>query len=176
MKTEKLKQDISRRSFTRRASTIATAAMIVPRYVLGGPNYSPPSEKLNIASIGVGGKGAGDVRTLSDHNIVALCDVDWERAAKTFKLFPKAKRYRDFRKMLEEMDNKIDAVTVSTPDHIHFPASMKAVQMKKHIYTQKPLTHSILEARKLTEAAREAGVATQMGIDEQDTEASRILC
>lgn len=152
------------------------AFTIVPRQVLAGTGHTPPSEKLNIACIGAGGKGAGDVQAVSSQNIVALCDVDEVRAAETFKKFPNVRKYHDFRRMLEELDGQIDAVTVSTPDHIHYPASMMAVKMKKHVYCQKPLTHSILEARKLTEAAREAGVATQMGIDEQDNEGSRVLC
>ncbi len=120
--------------------------------------------KLNVACIGVGGKGRGDVGDVSGENIVALCDVDLSKAAGSFKRHPKAKQYRDFRKMLLEMDDQIDAVTVSTPDHMHFPASMMAVKMGKHVFCQKPLTHTIEEARLLAEAAREHKVATQMGI------------
>lgn len=120
--------------------------------------------KLNIACIGVGGKGESDVRGVSGENIVALCDVDAARAAKTFEKYPDVPRYTDFRQMLREMDDQIDAVTVSTPDHMHFPAAMMAVQMGKHVFVQKPLTHTIEEARRLTAAAREHGVATHMGI------------
>jgi predicted dehydrogenase len=120
--------------------------------------------KLNIACIGVGGKGDSDVRGVSSQNIVALCDVDEKRAAGSFKRFPNAKRYKDFRKMLIEMDDQIDAVTVSTPDHMHFPAAMMAIKMGKHVFVQKPLTHTIAEAREIREAARKHKVATHMGI------------
>ncbi|PYI87408.1 MAG: oxidoreductase, partial [Verrucomicrobia bacterium] len=117
---------------------------------------------LNIAAIGAGGKGDVDVAGCDSENIVALCDVDVNRAADTFKKHPSAKRYKDFRVMLEK-EKSIDAVTVSTPDHMHFPASMMAIKLRKHVYCQKPLTHTIAEARKLTEAARRYKVATQMG-------------
>jgi predicted dehydrogenase len=120
--------------------------------------------KLNIACIGVGGKGASDVNGVASENIVALCDVDEKRGAQTFKKYPNAKRYQDFRKMLLEMDDQIDAVTVSTPDHMHFTAAMMAIKMGKHVFVQKPLTHTVAEAREIAEAARKHKVATQMGI------------
>ena len=120
--------------------------------------------KLNIAAIGVGGKGASDVAGLASENIVALCDVDFNRGKRSFDRFPEAKRYKDFRRMLMEMDEQIDAVSISTPDHMHFPAAMMAVNMGKHVFVQKPLTHTIEEARALTEAARKHQVATHMGI------------
>lgn len=120
--------------------------------------------KLNIACIGVGGKGNSDVAAVAGENIVALCDVDFERAKGTFEKYPQAKRYKDFRRMLMEMDDQIDAVTISTPDHMHFPAAMMAIKMGKHVFVQKPLAHTIEEARSLTEAARKHQVATHMGI------------
>ncbi len=120
--------------------------------------------KLNVACIGIGGKGSSDVRAMARENIVALCDVDFGRARNTFDRFPQAKRYRDFRRMLMELDDQIDAVTVSTPDHMHFPPAMMAVKMGKHVFVQKPLTHTIEEARVLAEAARKHQVATHMGI------------
>jgi predicted dehydrogenase len=172
---KRIKKEVSRRRFLQSAAGVA-GFTIVPRCVLGGRGYTAPNERLNIACIGVGGKGAGDVGAVSSENIVALCDVDEVRAAGTFKRFANVKKYRDFRRMLEELDSKIDAVTVSTPDHVHYPAAMMAVRMKKHVYCQKPLTHSVVEARRLTEASRRAGVATQMGIDEQANEGSRLLC
>jgi len=147
-----MKRQMSGRGFLRSAATGAAAFTIVPRRVLGGPKRTPPSEELNIACIGVGGKGAGDVGALSGENIVALCDVDEVHAAETFKRFPKVRKYRDFRKMLDEMDKQVDAVTVSTPDHIHYPAAMMAVQMGKHVYCQKPLTHSNLAQSAITES------------------------
>ena len=166
---------ISRRNFLGSAVVTAAAFTIVPRHVLGGNGYTPPSEKLNIAGIGVGGQGAHDLSQVSSENIVALCDVDWEHAADTFNRFPRAKKYRDFRKMLEKQKD-IDAVVVATPDHTHAVISMMAIKMDKHVYCEKPLTHSIYEARKVTEAARERGVATQMGNQGQASEATRLIC
>ncbi|UCE47772.1 MAG: Gfo/Idh/MocA family oxidoreductase, partial [Phycisphaerales bacterium] len=120
--------------------------------------------KLNVACIGVGGMGASDVSQMRGENIVALCDVDWAHAAKTFEQHPDAKKYRDFRKMLDTEGDRLDAVTVSTPDHIHAVAAMAAIKRGKHVYCQKPLAHDVYEVRKLTEAAREHKVMTQMGI------------
>ena len=163
---------ISRRQFM----GVAAALTIVPRYVLGGPRNIPPSEKVNIAGIGVGGRGASVLDGVSSQNIVALCDVDWKHAGGTFNRFPNAKKYRDFRKMLEEEDKNIDAVTVATPDHVHAAATMAAIKMGKHVYCEKPLTHSVYEARKVAEAAREHKVATQMGNQGQASEETRLLC
>ncbi len=140
---------ISRRDFIGGAAAVAVFT-IVPRHVLGGNSYTAPSEKLNIAGIGVGGQGASDLSMLASENIVALCDVDQERAAETFKRFPAAKKYRDFRKMLEKENKNIDAVVVATPDHTHAVASMMAIKMGKHVYCEKPLAHDIFEVRKLT--------------------------
>src|SRR5208283_2267420 len=110
----------------------------------------PPSEKLNIAGIGIGGRGADDLRELSGENIVALCDVDWGYAANTFKKYPQAKLYKDYRKMLEEQKD-IDAVVVATPDHQHAIVSMAAIKMGKHVYCEKPLTHTVWESRQLAQ-------------------------
>jgi len=166
--------NLSRRNFI--TSAAATAAFtIVPRHVLAGASHTPPSEKLNIAGIGVGGRGADNMAAISTENVVALCDVDARQAEATFKRFPKAKIYRDFRRMLDEQKD-IDAVVVSTPDHIHAVASMMAIKMGKHVYCEKPLTHSIYEARKVTEAARQHKVATQMGIQGHAGEGIRLLC
>jgi len=169
------KKRISRRDFLGSAAT-AAAFTIVPRYVLGGPRNIPPSEKLNIAGIGVGGQGAGDLGNVSSQNIVALCDVDWRHAAGTFNRYSNARKYHDFRKMLDKEDKNIDAVVVATPDHIHAPASMAAIKRGKHVYCEKPLTHSVYEARKVAEAAREHNVATQMGNQGQATERPRLMC
>jgi predicted dehydrogenase len=123
-----------------------------------------PNEKVNFACIGVGGKGESDSNDAGRlGNVVAICDVDEGTLAKAGQRFPNAKRYTDFRKMLEEMDKSIDAVTVSTPDHCHAVAAATAMKMGKHCFCQKPLTHSIWEARRLQEIAREKKVATQMG-------------
>ena len=166
---------ISRRHFVK--STVAAAApfMIVPRHVLGGTGHTPPSEKLNIAGIGVGGQGASDLNDVSSENIVALCDVDDERAANTFKRFPKAVRYRDFRKMLEKEERHIDAVVVAAPDHNHAVASIAAIKLGKHVYCEKPLTRTVREARAVAEAAREHKVATQMGNQGMAFEGNRLI-
>jgi len=152
------------------------AFTIVPRHVLGGPRMVPPSEKLNIASIGIGGQGASDIDSVSSENIVALCDVDWgPHTAKTFEKFPNARKYKDFRKMLDAEDKNIDAVTVSTPDHIHAVAAMAAVKRGKHVYCEKPLCHDVYEVRQLTEAARKQGVMSQMGTQIHGTQEMKLF-
>ncbi len=165
----------SRRAFLA-ASGAALSFSIVPRHVLGGPKFVPPSEKVNVAGIGAGGMGGGDIATHARNgaNIVALCDVDEERGAGSFRAFPKARRYKDFRVMLEKEANNIDAVTVGTPDHTHAVAAMAAIRAGKHVYCQKPLTHTLFECRELTKAARVAGVATQMGNQGHATEGARL--
>ena len=165
---------ISRRNFMGSAAA-AAAFTIVPRHVIGGTGYKSPSDKLNIAGIGAGGMGASNIKACRNENIVALCDVDDEQAEETFEEFPKAKKYRDFRKMLEKQRD-IDAVIVATPDHTHAVASMMAIRMGKHVYCQKPLTRTIYESRKLTEAAREAKIATQMGNQGHSREGVRSIC
>ncbi|NQT53164.1 Gfo/Idh/MocA family oxidoreductase [bacterium] len=155
----------------------AAAFALVPRHVLGATKKSEaPSDKLNIASIGVGGKGSSDVRGVASQNIVAVCDVDDKKAAGSFKRFGKARKYKDYRKMLDEMDKSIDAVTVSTPDHVHAPASMKAMKMGKHCFTQKPLCHNVFEAREMARTAKEMKVATIMGIQGHAFRGPRIVC
>ncbi|MBN1844463.1 MAG: Gfo/Idh/MocA family oxidoreductase [Sedimentisphaerales bacterium] len=169
----------TRRAFlagTTAATAAAAAFTIVPRHVLGGPGNTPPSEKLNIAGIGVGGRGAGDLAEVESQNIVALCDVDWRHAAATFEKYPKATKYRDFRAMLDKEEKTIDAVIVATPDHCHAVATMAAIQHGKHVYCEKPLTHDIWEARQITLAARRARVATQLGNQGQASEATRLVC
>ena len=137
----------------------------------------PPSEKLNIACIGIGGQGASDIQSVSTENIVALCDVDWSKpaAAETFKKFPNARKYKDFRKMLDAEDKNIDAVTVSTPDNIHAVAAMMAIKMGKHVYCEKPLCHDVYEVRQLTEVARKQGVMTQMGTQMHGTNEMKLF-
>jgi predicted dehydrogenase len=142
--------------------------------VLGGPRNIPPSEKLNIAGIGVGGMGGSNLRQLGSENIVALCDVDHNYAAGTFKRYPKAKVYTDYRKMLEKQKD-IDAVVIATPDHTHAVISMEAMRRGKHVYCQKPLTHDVYESRMLAKTAKETGVATQMGIQGHSDEGIRLI-
>jgi predicted dehydrogenase len=158
-------QNIDRRKFLKSAAAIS-AFTIVPRFVLGGPNFTPPSDTLYIAGIGVGGKGTSDLTSIAKNTkakIAFLCDVDDRMAVESKKNFPSAKYYRDFRVMLDKESKHIDAVTVSTPDHTHYVAAMAAMERKKHVYVQKPLTYSIWEARKLAEAAKKYQVVTQMG-------------
>jgi len=204
-------ESISRRKFLAKAATTAAAVSIVPRHVLGR-GFVPPSDKLNIAGIGVGGMGRQNLINLSSQNVVALCDVDWGYADKGFArldteipalqkridepqpvltpqqiaagvppfdpakakirlermirlkndLLPKAKRYQDFRDMLDKQKD-IDAVFVATPDHMHATIALAAMDLKKHVYVQKPLCWSIAEARQLSQRAKETKVATQMG-------------
>jgi predicted dehydrogenase len=158
-------QKVDRRSFLK-ATGAATAFTIVPRFVLGGPGYVAPSDTVYIAGIGAGGKGTSDLTSCAESQhakISFLCDVDERQAVQSRKNFPDAKYYKDFREMLEKELKSIDAVIVSTPDHTHAVAAMAAMQLGKHVYVQKPLTHSIGEARALTEAARKYQVVTQMG-------------
>ncbi len=159
------KKNYHRRQFLRDASLTVAAFSIVPRHVLG-KGYVAPSDKMNIAGIGVGGKGESDLTGFiksPNASVVALCDVDDRQATASVKRFPKAKYYRDFRELLEKEKNNIDAVSVSTPDNTHAVAALAAMQLGKHVYVQKPLTHDIYEARILTEAAKKYKVVTQMG-------------
>ncbi|HOX39312.1 MAG TPA: Gfo/Idh/MocA family oxidoreductase [Candidatus Brocadiia bacterium] len=150
---------------------------VVQPHVLGGAGKTPPSERLNVASIGGGGKAAGDITSFSNEkcNIVAICDVDWMNAAPMFIAHPKANRYRDFRDMLTKEDKDIDAVIVTIPDHMHAPAAIMAMKMGKHCYCQKPLTHTVHEARLMARVAKENGVATQMGNEGQAAEYIRAV-
>ncbi len=151
----------NRRQFLKNAAVAGVGFWVAGRTARAASRS--PNEKLGIACIGGGGKGRSDIEGCAGENIVAICDIDDDRAGPSYKKFPRAKRYRDFRRMLEEMDKEIDAVTVSTPDHQHAVAAMMAMKMGKHVYCQKPLTHDVYEARALTEAAAKYGVVTQMG-------------
>lgn len=162
---------VTRRRFLRASGLIAATAAYGP-FILRGQNLN---DKLDIAAIGAGGKGESDTDGLASENIVALCDIDGNTLAKRSQKYPKAKLFRDYRKMLEEMKD-IDAVTVSTPDHHHAPAAMMAIKLRKHVYCQKPLTHSIHEARMLTRAARKYKVATMMGNQGHSGEGVRNFC
>ncbi len=154
---------ISRRKFVGDVSA-GVAFTIVPRHVLGR-GYRAPSDTVNVACIGVGGMGANDVKGVAKAgaNIYALCDVDDRQGAASFTAFPKAKRFKDFRVMLEQEAKHIDAVTVSTPDHTHTVAGMMAMKLGKHTRIQKPLARTVWEVRQLVQAAKKYKVATQMG-------------
>ena len=157
-----MKRKSSRRAFLRNTALTAGGFMIVPRHVLGR-GYKAPSDKLNIAFIGCGGKGLAHIEAMSKENYVAFCDVDMLRAAESFELYPNVPRYKDFRKMLDERGKDIDAVVISTPDHTHAVAAMASMEMGKHVYVEKPLTHNIAEARQLLDASRKYNIVTQMG-------------
>lgn len=159
-------ESLSRRNFIKNAGLAAAAFTIVPRFVLGGKGFLAPSDTLYIAGIGVGGKGESDLTGFAQNpkaKIAFLCDVDDRMAVTSRKNFPNAKYYKDYRIMLEKEGKGIDAVSVSTPDHMHGIQAMAAMQMGKHVYVQKPLTHDIYEARMLAEAAKKYKVVTQMG-------------
>ncbi|MBX3746930.1 MAG: Gfo/Idh/MocA family oxidoreductase [Verrucomicrobiae bacterium] len=150
-----------RRRFLQATAAAAVGFQIVPRHVLG-QGQTPPSEKLNIAGIGVGGQGGGVLNDLKSENIVALCDVDESRAAGTFNAFPQAARFKDYRVMLDKQKD-FDAVMIATPDHMHAPIALAALRAGKHVYVEKPMAHTIEEARIMTRVARETGLVTQMG-------------
>jgi len=156
----------SRRQFIKSSAIAAAGFMIVPRHVLGGKGFIAPSDKLLIAGVGAGGKGQSDIANFyksGKAEIAFLCDVDDRRSAKSRGDFPKAKYYKDWREMFDKEHKHFDAVSVSTPDHNHAIITYNAMQLNKHVYVQKPLTHDIWEARLLTEAAKKYKVVTQMG-------------
>jgi predicted dehydrogenase len=169
------KYSISRRRFLGTAATATAGLTILPGYV-AGLGFRSPNNKLNIAAVGVGGVGATNIKNCATENIVALCDVDWKYAAGTFKNYPQARKFSDYRVMLDEMGDKIDAVIVATPDHTHACVTADAIRMGKHVYVQKPLTHSVYESRFLQELANEHKVATQMGNQGNSGEGIRQTC
>lgn len=173
------KDTLGRRNFLK-TSVAASAFMIVPRHVLGGPAYVAPSDKINIAAVGVNGKGKTDIRQCAHENIYALCDIDDTKMAATLAedwtepFRDKAKKYRDYREMLDN-EPEIDAVIVSTPDHMHAPIATHAMSLGKHMYVQKPLTHTVEEARLLAKMSRDENVVTQMGNQGHAEEGARLI-
>lgn len=176
---------ITRREFIGKTTAAAAGLMVVPRRVLGGRGIQAPSDTLNIGCVGAWGKGASDIASVSTENVVSLCDVDDEMMAKFLKneqntpeqqvKYEEANKYRDFRKMLDK-EKSLDAVVVSTPDHNHAVIAMMAIKMGKHVFVQKPLTHTIKEARLLAQEAKKAGVITQMGNQGHAGEGARLIC
>ena len=165
---------ISRRQFVA-TTAMASSFLLVPRHVVAGSGEDAPSSKLNIAGIGIGGMGANNLVNLASQNIVAICDVDLNYAAKTIAKYPKAKVWTDYREMLEKQKD-IDAVLIATPDHTHAVIAMAAIKAGKHVYCQKPLCHDLHEVRLLTQAAAVSKVATQMGIQGHSGEGLRLIC
>lgn len=168
----------SRRDFIKNTAMASAGFFIVPRFVLGGKGFIAPSDRLLVAGIGVGGKGESDIMNFfrsGKADIAFLCDVDDRRAANSVKAFPKAKYYKDWREMLDKESKNFDAVSVSTPDHNHAAPALAAMQLGKHVYVQKPLTHDIYEARVLTEAAKRYKVVTQMGNQGASGDGTRVM-
>lgn len=178
---------ITRRDFVKAAGVAGAAATILPRHVLGGPGFTAPSDKLNVAAIGAGGMGAENMRQLTSENIVAICDINFDHVHNSFydgdgklrdgrqaiaQAYEKAVRYNDFRIMLEKQKD-IEAVVIATPDHTHAAAAAMAMRLGKHVYVQKPLTWSVHEARVLQKLAEDTGVVTQMGNQGHSTDQSR---
>ncbi len=176
---------VTRRTFIKTASAASTLAF--PAVLRAQPAGTPaPGKRLNVAIIGAGGRGGAAVQGMKDENIVAICDVDDERCNSSLKGFKEkypeeagraeaATRFNDYRKMFDRMGNQIDAVTISTPDHMHFPAAMAAMSLGKHVYVEKPLSHTVWEARELAKKAREKKVVTQMGNQGHAGEGCRVL-
>jgi predicted dehydrogenase len=167
---------ISRRNFVKSSAALG-AFTFVPKHVLGANGTPSANSRPNIAVVGAGGKGKSDTKDASkESNIVALCDIDFERAAETVNNFPNAKKFHDWRIMFDEMDKQIDGVIISTPDHTHAVVAAEAIKRGKHVCVQKPLTHTVYESRYLTELARKHGVKTQMGNQGHCGEGIRLVC
>ena len=166
----------SRRRFLTNLGAGVAALHAVPARVLGGASGPAPSDKLNVACIGIGGRGRAGVDACRDQNIIALCDVDDRTAGDAYSKYPSAQKFTDFRKMLDALDNRIEAVTIGTPDHTHAVAAMDAMRRGKHVYCEKPLTHSIGEIRALMKMARESKVVTQLGNQGHSSDSIRSLC
>jgi predicted dehydrogenase len=162
--------NLSRRSFMKTASAAAAGALIIPNFL-----RCAPSNRLNIAVIGVGGRGEASWTQVPKESIVAMCDVDDRQSARGFKACPNAKQYKDFRKMFDEMGKDIDAVIIATPDHTHFPAAMAAMELGKHVFVEKPLAHNIWQLRTMKKAARHYGVVSQMGNQGHTTNGIRLV-
>jgi predicted dehydrogenase len=175
----KLTSPSGARRFNRRSflgtGAATTGFLLLPSHVLGLHGATSPNEKLNLAGIGIGGQGGADLQEMESENIVALCDVDWNHADHTFKRYPKAARYKDFRVMLEK-EKSIDAVVVGTPDHNHCIASMAGLRAGKHVYCEKPLTRTVKEARAVADLARKyPKLVTQMGNQGMAFEGNRLM-
>jgi hypothetical protein len=163
MNKEQKNSQLSRRTFLRNSAAVTAGFTILPSHVVSGLGHKAPSDKLNIAGVGVGGRGFAVLKGMESENIVALCDVDWKYSQKCFEYFPNAKKYWDWRIMLDEMGKSIDAVVIATADHSHAIVASHAMTLGKHVYVEKPLTHTVYESRLLTKLADKYKVATQMG-------------
>jgi len=171
-------EEMDRRAFLK-GSALATAGLsVVPRHVLGGAGHQPPSDTLNLAGIGVGGRGASNMNAMTDENIVAVCDIDFDHVDQTLrdgdgnvasgfkalhKAYEEAERYADYRRMFDDLGDELDGVVISPPDHLHAVMAKDAMERGLHVYVEKPLTRTVREARVLMETADETNVVTQMG-------------
>lgn len=166
---------ITRRRFIGRAGAVAAMVHLVPNYLRG---QTPPSKRVNVAGIGIGSQGGSDINAVGreGHQIVALCDVDDQYAAKQFAKYPEAKRFKDYRVMLDKMGRDLDAVVIGTPDHTHAIIAMEAMRRGKHVYCEKPLAHSIHEVDRLIKAARQHKVVTQLGNQGHSSDTIRNFC
>ena len=169
-------KNVSRRDFIKKSALTAASITILPSFTVSGLGHRMPSDKLNIVGVGVGGKGHHNLRGMLPENIIGLCDVDWNYAENCFKEFPDVKKYKDWRIMFDELGKEMDAVMVATSDHTHAIIAATALTMGKHVYCQKPLTHSIYESRLLTRLAAKHKVATQMGNQANSGDGVRQLC
>lgn len=168
---------MKRRSFISASASAAIGFQVVPAHVVRAQEKAKsPSNKVRLAVIGCGGQGGADLGGMADEDIVALCDVDDRRAAESFNRFPKARRFKDFRKMFDAVANDIDAVLVATPDHTHAVATLAAIGHGKHVYCEKPLAHSIAEVRAMRKAALEKKVITQVGNQGHSSDSIRLFC
>ncbi|MDR0757486.1 MAG: Gfo/Idh/MocA family oxidoreductase [Tannerella sp.] len=170
--------NISRRNFLQRSAAAAAAFTVAPSSILGKSHgYTAPTDKLNIACVGIGGMGNSNLKAVEGtENIVALCDVDWKYSKGVFDRLSGAKKYKDFRKMYDEVGKEIDAVIVATADHTHAIVAADGMTLGKHVYVQKPLTHSVYESRLLTKLAAKHKVATQMGNQGASGEGVSLVC
>ncbi len=165
----------SRRAFLHTGVAAYATLQFLPGGLLGLNGQTPANSRLNLAGVGIGGQGHGDLNQFPNDTIVALCDVDESYAAKTFQKFPQARRWRDYRTMLDQQKD-IDGVVIATPDHLHACIALHALRLGRHVYCEKPLTHSVREAQQLAEAARQFKGVTQMGNQGQASDTTRRLC
>jgi len=175
-RSQSSKSILNRRQFLRGAINSLAAISVMPAYVAGIAAEAPPSRKVNLAFVGIGGRGATNLESMESENVLALCDVDSERAAASFAKYPQAKQFKDYRRMLDALDKQLDGVVVSTPDHTHAVIAMEAMRRGKHVYCEKPLAHSVGEIRKLMQAAHQYKVTTQLGNQGHSFETIRTFC
>ncbi|WP_167604878.1 Gfo/Idh/MocA family oxidoreductase [Maribellus sediminis] len=178
MEKKSNKSTVSRRAFIGTSAAVAAGITIVPSHAVAGLGHKAPSDKLNIAGVGVGGMGFANLKNLKSENIIGLCDVDWKYTGGNgvFDAFPNARKYKDWRRMYDEIGKEIDGVVVATADHTHAIVAATAMTMGKHVYVQKPLTHSVYESRLLTKLAKKYNVATQMGNQGSSGEGVNLTC